>query len=224
MKTLQMRIAEIYKLPVEIRIHENSSTYLRAENKFGVLWLHMHRFFSEAPTPVLEAVVRFAKKKDKQALKVIRRMAELYFEENPAEPTSLIAKGHAYDLEAIYEQVKAQYFPPDYHASIGWSDKSRSGKRRSITFGTYDRQRRQIRMNRCLDSQKVPLYFVEFVVYHEMLHGIYLPKTGFLGRTRIHTAEFRAKEKEFIHFAQAKVWEKANVKLCMTMGDFYGRT
>ncbi len=216
MKSLALRFAEIYKDPLEIRVHENSSTYLRAEKKQGVLWLHVHRFFAEAPTPVLEAVVRFAKKKDRDALRVIRRMADLYFEENPVMPVTLSSKGDTYDLEAIYEQIKAEYFAPDYEASIGWSDKSRSGRRRSITFGTYDRQRRQIRINKSLDRPKVPLYFVEFVVYHEMLHAIYLPKTDALGRTKIHTAEFRAKEKEFAHFAKAKEWEKENVKNCMT--------
>lgn len=217
MKSLQLRIAEMYKQPIEIRLHENSSTYLRAESKLGVLWLHMHHLFSEAPTPVLEAILRFAKKKDKEALRIIRRMATLYFEENPLAPAILSAKGETYDLEEIYARIKASYFSSDYEVSIGWSNKSRSGKRRSITFGTYDRQRRQIRMNRCLDSPKVPLYFVEFVVYHEMLHGTCLPKTGISGRTKIHTAEFLSKEREFIHFAKAKQWGTANSQVCMTI-------
>jgi predicted metal-dependent hydrolase len=144
-------------------------------------------------------------------------MAELYFEENPQEPTRLSSKGSVYDLEEIYNRIKAEYFSSDFSASIGWSDKSRTGKRRSITFGTYDRQRRQIRINRCLDSQKIPPYFVEFVVYHEMLHGIYLPITGPSARTQIHTPEFKAKERLFAHFAEAKKWEKMNVKQCMTI-------
>jgi len=214
MNSLECRMAAMYKEPIQIRIHENASTYLRAEKRQGVLWLYMHRFFSEAPTPVLEAVLRFARKKDRDALRVIRRMAELYFEENPQTPVYLCAKGAVYDLEEIYGRMKLEYFASDFSASIGWSDKSRMGKRSSITFGTYDRHRRQIRINRFLDSEKVPLFFVEFVVYHEMLHGICLPITE-LKRTRIHTPEFKAKEKQFAHYAEAKNWEKTNVKQCM---------
>jgi hypothetical protein len=194
-----------------VKIHENASTYLRAEKKGGVLCLYMHRFFSEAPTPVLEAVIEFSQKNDRSALQVIRKMADLYFEKNPQTPAKLSSKGLVYDLDEIYENVKKKYFTPDYHAVIGWSDRTRPKKFRSITFGTYDRQRRQIRICRFLDREVVPLYFVEFVVYHEMLHGIYLPKTDLFGRTKIHTPEFKEKEREFAEFELAKKWSKTQV-------------
>lgn len=219
---LQERIDRLYKGRVVVSLHENTTIYLRTKEAKGVLSLHLHHLFSEAPTPVLEAILSFAKKKDKEALRIIRRMAELYFEENPIEPAPLFTKGENYDLRLIYEQVKAQYFPPDYEASIGWSEKSRFGKKRSITFGSYDRQRRQIRIHRCLDSPKIPSYFIEFVVYHEMLHGVCLPKRNLSSRSSIHTVEFRKKEREFAQYTQAKQWEKANLN-ALLKGE-YGRS
>ena len=218
MKSLESRIAEIYKKPVQVRVHDNSSSYLTAERRDGILRLHMHRFFSEAPTPVLEAVLLFARRKDRSALQVIRKMADLYFEANPQVPVKLSSKGLVYDLDEIYERVKAEYFTKDYSASIGWSDKARPKKFRSITFGTYDRQRRQIRIARFLDRVEVPVYFVEFVVYHEMLHALYLPVTDSSGRTKIHTREFKEKEKQFAAFDLAKKWEKT-----LSFKGSYGR-
>jgi hypothetical protein len=206
MNSLHTRIAEIYKKPVEVHLHENSSIYLRAQRRGGILCLHMHRFFIEAPTPVLEAVLVFARKRDRGALRTIRKMAELYFEQNPQKPVALQSKGLVYDLDLIYERVKAHYFSPEYEASIGWSNRVRLKKFRSITYGTYDRQRRQIRINRFLDRAEVPLYFVEFVVYHEMLHAICPPVTDAVGRTRIHTREFKEKERQFAQYKLAKKW------------------
>lgn len=218
MKTLEARFADLYKRPLRIRTHENISTYLRAEMRQGILCLHLHRLFVEAPTPVLEAVLRFACKKDRAALQVIRQMADLYFSENPQRKRTLTQKGEVYDLGEIYARVKAQYFSPDFHADISWSEKVPRKKFRSITFGTYERARRLIRINRYLDRIEVPLYFIEFIVYHEMLHGVHLPITR-LGRTSIHTPQFKEQERKFPQYAQAKQWQKT-----IFSGVKYGRS
>lgn len=211
MITLEKKIARLYKNPFQVKVHENATTYLRAERKKGVLCLHMHRLFNEAPTPVLEAVLRFAQRKDARALGVIRQMADIYFSENPAEPAKLEEKGEAYDLRKIYNKLKAKYFKPSYEALIGWSDKEPKGSFRYITFGSYDRHRNQIRINPVLDNAAVPAHFVEFVVYHEMLHAVCLPIVDKRGRTWVHTAEFKAKEKEFGQYEEAKEWEKTSL-------------
>jgi len=199
-------------LPLDFTWHENRSVYLSIRKERGRLSLRLHRLFQEAPTPVLEALIQMALKKDKSARVVVRKMAHLYFLQNKAEPAPLLAQGKHFDLQAIYERLKGLYFAKDYQASIGWSEKEHRGKFRFITFGTFDRQRSQIRINSLLDDPEVPLHFVEFIVYHEMLHGTCASKFDSAGRCRVHTAEFRQKERAFPHFAEAKEWEKGCLK------------
>jgi len=217
---LEQKIAKLCKSPFQIHFHENKTTFLKVEKKAGIFRFHLHRLFIDAPTPVLQAVVRFAHKNDPKAKATIQQMAHLYFTENRMEAEPLSSKGKVYDLKNIYERVKKEHFSPDFNVSIGWSESRRQGKFRSITFGTYDRHCNQIRMNPVLDHKEIPLYFVEFIVYHEMLHAICDPFTDAKGRTWVHTPEFKAKEKLHPFFAPAKEWEKQSLKM---LKRIYGR-
>jgi hypothetical protein len=220
MKCLERKIAKLCKSPFQILLHENKTTFLKVEKKAGVVHFHLHRFFTEAPSPVLEALVRFAHKNDPKAKAIIQRMAYLYFSENRIEPLPLLSKGKVYDLKQIYDRVKKKYFPQDYDAHIGWSEWRSQGKFRSVTFGSYDRHHHQIKINPILDHTEIPLFFLEFVVYHEMLHAVCDPVTDSQGRTWVHTKEFKAKEKSHPFFESAKEWEKQSLKL---LKRIYGR-
>ncbi len=224
MASLVDRLLALYTFPVNIRVHENRTTYLRVEKKRGVVSVHLHRLFEEAPSPVLEAIVRYSVRNDRRALAVIRQMANLYFSTNKIEAEPLEQKGLVYDLGEIYERVKQTYFSPDYHASIGWSKQKPKGRFRFITFGTYDRQLNQIRMNRLLDAVDVPPYFIEFIVYHEMLHAVCPTEYDKRGRAWVHTALFRKKEREFHQFDAAKEWEKQSLKIFKKRVRSNGRT
>jgi len=212
MTLVESYLQAICPLPLDFIWHENMSVYLSMKKEKGRLKLRLHRLFQEAPTPVLEALIRMALNKDKTSRVVVRKMAHLYFLQNRGEPKILSAQGQYFDLQAIYERLKAQYFSQNYQASIGWSERSQSGKFRFITFGTFDRHRSQIRINPLLDDPEVPLHFVEFIVYHEMLHGTCASKFDAAGRCRVHTAEFRRKEREFPLYKEAKEWERGCLK------------
>jgi hypothetical protein len=213
MHHLERKIAKIYKSPFQLVLHENKTTFLKVEKKAGILHLHLHHLFMEAPTPVLEAIVRFAQKKDLKSKATIQRMAHLYFSANRVTPLPLAAQGNVYDLGPIYARVKKAYFHDEYDAAIGWSERRSQGKFRSITFGCYDRYHHQIRMNPVLDHEEVPLFFLEFVVYHEMLHAVCEPLIDSRGRTWVHTKEFKIKEKLHPFFEEAKKWEGQSLKL-----------
>jgi hypothetical protein len=58
-----------------------------------------------------------------------------------------------------------------------------------------------------LDSRRVPAFYVEFIVYHEMLHAV-VESTVKNGRRRIHAREFQEREKLFEHYEKACAWEK----------------
>ena len=193
--------------PIHLIWHENQSSYLSVRKERGCLQLRLHRLFYNAPTPVLQALIEYALHRNPQARAVIRQMAHLHFSQTHAPAKPLEHVGKTYNLQEILDRVHE----PVHGVSIGWSNHTRKGVR-SITFGTYDKHRRQIRINRLLDDPNVPLYFLEFVVYHEMLHAIFPTKMDSAGRCSIHTPEFREKEAQFPHFQAARAWEKTFFK------------
>lgn len=197
-------------MPLHVVWHENKTTFLSVRKERGCLFLRIHRLFYDAPSPVLEALIQFAIKQDPQALAVIKQMAHLHFSNTRTPAKPLKSQGNTYDLQEIFDRMLSLL--PIKEVEIGWSDRRPRGRFRSITFGTYDKHSRQIRINPILDDAEVPLYFLEFIVYHEMLHAVCGSKMDTTGRCSVHTREFKERERLFPHFQKAKEWEKG----CLT--------
>ena len=62
-----------------------------------------------------------------------------------------------------------------------------------------------------LDQPFVPRWFLEYVLYHEMLHSVVRDETDAAGRRRIHTEEFYRREKAFPSYRRARKWEDENL-------------
>jgi hypothetical protein len=79
---------------------------------------------------------------------------------------------------------------------------------RTIThrkFGHYQPTTDTLMVSITLDQAEVPVYAIEFVMYHELLHkqlGVEVVN----GRRYAHTSEFRARERAFPHYEQAQVF------------------
>ena len=217
------KIALIYQKPCKVIFNENKAVFFRSEIVQNHLHLYLHRLFLEAPTPVLEAVFRFAVKKDKKALSILRQMVDLHYLNHPELVSKVEAKGVFVDLQEIYETVKKNYFDSEFHVHITWSNRKYRGKFRSITFGSYDRKENLIRIHPILDHPEIPMYFLEFLVYHEMLHAICLPLIDKNGKRTVHTSEFQKKEKLFSQYEKAKQWEKKSLNL-LKKREIHGRT
>jgi hypothetical protein len=54
-----------------------------------------------------------------------------------------------------------------------------------------------------LDAREVPVYVLDFVVYHELLHKKH-GATWQNGRQMVHTPAFRADERSFVQYAAAE--------------------
>jgi hypothetical protein len=61
-----------------------------------------------------------------------------------------------------------------------------------------------------LDQQFVPLWFLQYVLYHEMLHSV-VPDEVSRGRRRVHTEEFNRRERQFPRYRRARHWEEENL-------------
>lgn len=210
---LKEKLTKFSQKEIDLTINENHSTFLSVQKKGRhALKLSLHKLFLHGGDPLCKAVVHFSLKKDRDALKVIRSFAHSYFAtadySSTVDAEKLRTKGVYFDLEEIYNSINKAYFQDKLRLKITWFKKPRYRTFSYFTLGSYNRPLKLVRINDILDQARVPLYFIEYVVYHEMLHHICPGYTDENGREHIHTSLFRKKEKEFLHYAQAKEWEK----------------
>jgi predicted metal-dependent hydrolase len=113
------------------------------------------------------------------------------------------ARGHYYDLDAIFEQLNTRFFYGLMaRPRMGWSQT----KTRRI-LGHYDPAHNAIIISRIFDHPAMPVYVLEYIVYHEMLH-LKHPVRLRGSRRCVHSAEFRAEERLFPHMAEANAFLK----------------
>ena len=115
------------------------------------------------------------------------------------------AQGNAYDLDRMFSKLYRRYFESALpKPAITWSQR----RTRSI-LGHHDRVHETITISKSLDSPQVPEWFVEYILYHEMLHIKHAAKV-INGRRYYHTTAFRLDEKRFSKYEEAQAWlEKA---------------
>jgi hypothetical protein len=183
--------------------------------------------FLDSPLEVVKALASFLKRATKRNRAVIRRFInENYHKiEAPAAPVKTVIEGHFFNLQLIIDKLKRVYFDSGLDIKITWArspknmpgawneepgnrKRTRKGSTRCIQFATFDEKRNLIRVNPRLDNPSVPLYFIEFVIYHEMLHAVVKPTITPSGRMTYHHSEFRRRERLFPYYEAANEWEK----------------
>jgi hypothetical protein len=97
--------------------------------------------------------------------------------------------------------LNRRYFDGDIpQPTITWSQRLTK-----IILGHHDLIYDSITISKTLDSPDVPEWFVEYILYHEMLH-IKHPARLINGRRYYHTSAFRQDERKFPHYEQAQKW------------------
>jgi hypothetical protein len=111
------------------------------------------------------------------------------------------AQGRVYDLDRMFTRLNHRYFGNQLEKPvITWSQ-----RRTRRILGHHDRIHDTITISKTLDGREVPEWFVEYILYHEMLH-IKHPARLVNGRRYYHTAAFRADERRFPHYDEAQRW------------------
>jgi len=82
-------------------------------------------------------------------------------------------------------------------------------------MGVYFHDQKVIRIHPALDDARVPRYFVEMVVFHEMLHQN--PSAGGRRSGSPHRPRPRLsrRERRFPGYLRARAWEKAHLHLLL---------
>ena len=108
-------------------------------------------------------------------------------------------QGDCYNLEELFDELNARHFG----GQLGRPRLSWSRTTARALLGHYDPAHHAIVVSRILDRPGVPRFLVEYLLYHEMLHIKY-PVQHRRARRCFHSAEFRAEEKRFPQFREAK--------------------
>lgn len=107
-----------------------------------------------------------------------------------------------YDLEAIAEQVRREYFRNVIPVAVRWGRRPGRSRRASIRLGSYDPDLQSITVHPYLDTPAVPVWFIQSVIHHEYLHHI-------LGHA--HNGRFRRHERRFRFHREAVEWLRVNL-------------
>ncbi len=111
------------------------------------------------------------------------------------------ARGRHYDLERMFKRLNRHYFDNQLaQPTLTWSQ-----RRTRTILGHHDGVHETIVISKTLDARDVPEWFVEYILYHEMLH-IKHPARLINGRRYYHTKSFRAEEQRFPYYDEAQGW------------------
>lgn len=121
-------------------------------------------------------------------------------------------EGRYFDLRAIFDRLNTRHFRNRLrNYKVIWGRKRKQLPREYFVFGSIQEEDRVIRINPWLDQRFVPLWFLEYVLYHEMLHAVVPDERGLGTRCCVHTAEFNRREREFRFYERARRWEDENL-------------
>lgn len=111
------------------------------------------------------------------------------------------ARGHVYDLERIFRRLNRLHFDNKLpQPTLTWSQ-----RRTRTILGHHDGVHETIAISKTLDASDVPEWFVEYIMFHEMLH-IKHPARLINGRRYYHTKAFRSEEQRFPRYNEAQLW------------------
>lgn len=215
---LERRLRAAFPGPVLLAVTDNRHSMVSYARRGGILRARLHLMFLDAPAAVQEALVRYIVRGDREASLVVGR----YIDANghrirATRPvlTPLCTKGQHHDLLKLFHEVNSKYFSGTVDALVSWGRRPRARRprnrpRTSIKLGSYSAVGRLIRVHPSLDRSWVPRYFIQFIIYHEMLHHV-IPASRGASRALLHSPEFRLKEADFRHYERAVAWEKGHI-------------
>ncbi len=212
--SLQSELEKSSRKRLKVKINDNRSTMLSVKWGSDCTKVSLHRMFLDAPQNIMDELVCYIRRDSK----IISPNVKAFIEDNilkldyrhELDVRKLSSQGNVYNLRQIYNDLNRVYFNRKLDLHITWFGKIQQRNRSRITFGLYHNTLRLIKIHRMLDSPAYPEYVVAFVVYHEMVHHVCPPYIDEKGLNRVHTQEFKAREKCYRHYDLAQRWIKAH--------------
>jgi hypothetical protein len=180
--------------------------------KSGVASVKFHVSFRTASDAVVEQAARLMLTRRRNERKLIRRVEYDQFVrsmpstdfELPGAPrarrVSIPGPGVHRSLEDSFNRVNSEYFQSQLQQpELCWSPVH---ARRVL--GSYQERSDRLIISRVFDSPNVPIFVLDYLMYHELLHKFLGIGRRNDGKRCMHGKEFREIEKQFKHFAQAQ--------------------
>ena len=193
-----------------------STIYSYRINPDGIARFNFHVAFRAAPEIVLRQateVILCRRSKDRRHLKrnaydaFVRSLPASAFELPGARPRRRrcdSSPGKFRSLEESFRRVNASYF----NSGLKQPELCWSPVRARRLLGSYHERTDRLIISRVFDSQKVPIFVLDYLMYHELLHKFLGIGRRCDGRRDIHSPAFRQKEKEFQNYKDAQQFLK----------------
>jgi hypothetical protein len=198
-------------IEVEYKGFANANSQIRLEA--GRLSVSITDLLESAPAPVTEALahILLGKLYRRPAARQYSHRYRLYLNRKDVRrQIGLVQKargrknhtgpqGTLYNLDEIFEEINGKHFGGMMaRPAIGWSP-----VRSRTRLGHFDPSHNMIIISRVFDDPRSPRLALEYVMFHEMLH-LHYPVDHSGARRCVHTPEFKAHEKLFPEFKEAK--------------------
>jgi predicted metal-dependent hydrolase len=199
---------------VEVKFYPYAGLHHTIRLRAGRVYVRLSDIFKDAPLNVHRALafILVAKLLGKRAPDVHERVYRDYAYSPQVLRASDIARrqrgrklissarGQVYDLEKMFHRLNRRYFEGDLETpTLTWSQ-----RRTRRILGHHDSAHDTIVISKTLDAEDIPAWFVEYILYHEMLH-IKHPARLIKGRRYYHTNAFRSEEQRFPCYEKAQL-------------------
>ena len=115
-------------------------------------------------------------------------------------------KGSHYNLTTLFGELNREYFGSGLPSiSLGWSLR----KSRRI-LGHFDPSHNSITVSQVFDTPEVPEQVISYVLFHEMLHALFMTSSYFDLKYQ-HSSQFKREEKKFKYHREANEWLKKHL-------------
>ncbi|VAX17299.1 hypothetical protein MNBD_NITROSPINAE03-858 [hydrothermal vent metagenome] len=201
---------------MKITLTDNAMSMISVREEGKLLKVRLSRIFALADNDVMSDLSDFISGRARSLPVKVRSFIDtqpVFRRRRERQAVKIIAAGAHYNLRIIARRLNKYYFDNRLNVRLTWGRRGRRARfrrSRSIQYGSYDYSLDLIRIHPALDSPRVPIEFVECVVYHEMLHKKLGVVKTINGRRRLHPPEFKKLEREYEGFEKAMDWEKKN--------------
>jgi hypothetical protein len=200
---------------IEVRFYPYAGLHHTIRVRSGRVYVRLSDVFESAPPEVIRAlafllVARLLSRKAPPAHEKVYRAyayspnvmrASDIARQKRGRKVISSARGKVYDLTELFERLNRLHFAGELERPVlTWS--KRRAKR---ILGHHDAVHNTITISKALDSRDVPEWFVEYILYHEMLH-IKHPAKFINGRRYYHTPAFRSEEQRFPRYQASQDW------------------
>lgn len=188
--------------PVHLTITRNRVSMVSVKfDPSGQARIRLCEAFLAAPDDVLSALGHYLRARSPSSWKMVCDFVSSRIPEAvpSARSVAVQSKGAVYDLTAIRDRMNRLYFDGTVDCRIGWAKpgrRRRQARLRTIRYGTYNQALNLVRINPLLDDIRVPAQFLDYIVFHEMLHAAVPSRRG-ESRWSHHRGAFRLLERRF---------------------------